>query len=63
MVNLSNIKFRYQNSDFRLELDQLEFAAGSKTAVIGPSGFGKTTLLNLISGIYLPQQGTIKVAE
>ncbi len=63
MINLSKIEFRYPNSDFHLELDQLGFAAGSKTAVIGPSGFGKTTLLNLISGIYLPQRGTVEVGD
>ena len=29
--------------------------------MIGPSGFGKTTLLNLISGIYIPQKGSVIV--
>ncbi len=44
-----------------MEFDELTFQSGSKTAVIGPSGFGKTTLLNLISGIYTPQQGSVAV--
>lgn len=61
MIHLKNIDFRYPNSDFRLEVDQLTFSSGSKTAVIGPSGFGKTTLLNLISGIYTPQKGLVEV--
>jgi len=42
-------------------LDELSFQSGTKTAVIGPSGFGKTTLLNLISAIYIPQKGSIVV--
>lgn len=63
MIDLANIKFQYPNSDFRLELDELSFSAGSDTAIIGPSGFGKTTLLNLISGIYLPQKGMVKVGN
>lgn len=61
MIKLENISFRYPNSDFKLDLGELVFEKGSKTAVIGPSGFGKTTLLNLISGIYIPQKGSIYV--
>jgi len=36
---------------------------GSKTAVIGPSGFGKTTMLNLIAGILQPDAGQVKIDE
>lgn len=61
MIALDNIVFRYPNSDFRLAFKNLSFKAGEKTAVIGPSGFGKTTLLNLISGINLPEDGQIIV--
>ena len=61
MISLTNISFQYPDSDFHLELDELSFRSGSKTAVIGPSGFGKTTLLNLISGIYTPQKGSVVV--
>lgn len=63
MITLSNIKFQYPNSDFHLELDQLQFTSGTKTAVIGPSGFGKTTLLNLVSGINIPQEGVVDVGD
>ena len=63
MINISDIDFQYPNSEFRLKIDALEFAAGSKNAIIGPSGFGKTTLLNLVSGIFIPQRGVIKVKE
>lgn len=63
MIKLRNIEFRYPNSDFHLEFDEMEFEQGSKTAIIGPSGFGKTTLLNLISGISLPQSGDILVKD
>lgn len=63
MITLSGISFHYQNSDFHLKLDELSIKSGTKTAVIGPSGFGKTTLLNLISGIYLPQNGSVMVHD
>ncbi|MCG8306747.1 MAG: ABC transporter ATP-binding protein [Cytophagales bacterium] len=46
-----------------MEIDELHFSSRSKNAVIGPSGFGKTTLLNLISGISIPQKGSVNVNE
>lgn len=61
MISLSNISFHYPQSNFRLQLDELSFHSGTKTAVVGPSGFGKTTLLHLISGIYIPQNGEVEV--
>ena len=61
MISLTDIDFRYPKSSFKLSIDKLVFPKGSKTAIIGPSGFGKTTLLNLISGIFIPQAGTVKV--
>ncbi|MFV1972523.1 MAG: ABC transporter ATP-binding protein [Thiohalobacterales bacterium] len=39
----------------------LDIARGSVTAIMGPSGTGKTTLLKLIGGQLQPQQGSIVV--
>ena len=33
--------------------------AGEICAVIGPNGAGKSSMLNVINGVYIPQQGTI----
>jgi putative ABC transport system ATP-binding protein len=41
----------------------LSIDAGQKTAVIGPSGFGKTTMLNLIAGILIPESGSVIIKE
>src|ERR687891_1547605 len=30
-------------------------------AIIGPNGAGKTSMLNVINGVYHPQQGTIRL--
>ena len=38
----------------------LNIARGKITAIMGPSGTGKTTLLRLIGGMLRPQHGTIK---
>ena len=63
MINLKDIKYSYPNSDFHLSIDQINIEQGNKTAVIGPSGFGKTTMLNLIAGIIMPDEGKITISE
>ena len=63
MIQLKDIQFQYPQSDFNLNIEYLSFAYGSKTAVIGPSGFGKTTMLNLIAGILLPELGKVSIDE
>ena len=63
MIEISDMHFHYPGSDFRLRIDELKLAGGASTAVIGPSGFGKTTLLNLMAGILLPDSGDIRVGE
>jgi branched-chain amino acid transport system ATP-binding protein len=42
-----------------LEAVSLQVRQGDIHAVIGPNGAGKTSLLNCISGLYRPQQGSI----
>ena len=61
MIRLKDLVFRYPQSDFKLEIDSLCFEVGSKTAIIGPSGFGKTTMLNLLAGILLPERGEVVI--
>ena len=41
----------------------LSFAAGDFVTIMGPSGGGKTTLLNLLAGLDLPDRGQIYLQE
>lgn len=62
MINIDALSFRYPQSEFSLSIPGLSVPKGGKVAVIGPSGFGKTTLLNLVAGILVPDSGEIRVA-
>ena len=38
-----------------------DVARGERMALIRPNGAGKTTIFKLISGVYRPQQGAIRL--
>ena len=63
MVHIDALQFSYHNKGFGLDIPELAADKCDKLAMIGPSGTGKTTLLNLIAGIVTPQAGTIDVDE
>ncbi len=62
MIKIQNLDFRYPDDGFRLTIPELTVSSCEKVAVIGPSGTGKTTLLNLIAGILTPDSGIVSVA-
>ena len=59
LVTLSDVAFSYGPGAFSLRVDTLQLARGERVACIGPSGAGKTTLVNLIAGILTPSTGTV----
>jgi putative ABC transport system ATP-binding protein len=59
MISISDLRFRYPEAEFELNVPGLSVANGETVAVIGPSGSGKTTLLHLMAGIRLPQEGKV----
>ena len=63
MIDVNDVTFAYKVGGFRMEIPKLAVEAGEKVAVIGPSGLGKTTLLNLLAGVLVPSAGRIAVAD
>jgi len=57
MVKLSNIS--YKIGDFALENISLELKKGEIVAIVGPSGAGKTLLLEIIAGLIEPTNGSV----
>lgn len=60
MIRLDHAAFRYEEMEM---LFDATFEAGSFTAIIGPSGGGKSTLLNLIAGFEQPASGRILIGD
>lgn len=60
MIRLEHVSFRYEEMEMRFDA---QFPTASFTAVIGPSGGGKSTLLNLIAGFEVPENGRVLIDE
>jgi putative ABC transport system ATP-binding protein len=61
VIALENLRFAYPGGRFRLDVPSLAVGAGERVAVVGPSGTGKTTLLNLVAGLLRPDGGRVSV--
>ena len=64
-VNTVSVKGIYKNyGDVEALRDMsLDFPKGQLTSLLGPSGCGKTTLLKIIAGLLIPNQGEVYVND
>lgn len=60
-ICLSNIHFAYEVDKPLLKNININIKKGSNIAFIGESGSGKSTLVDLIIGLYKPQNGIVKI--
>jgi ATP-binding cassette, subfamily C, bacterial len=58
-ITLDNISFSYGDGPRVLKNISLHIPAGQKVALVGASGGGKTTLVQVLLGLYTPTQGEI----
>jgi phospholipid/cholesterol/gamma-HCH transport system ATP-binding protein len=62
LVEISKMSFVHENGKAVFEDVDIIIPRGKITAIMGPSGTGKTTLLRLIGGQLAPASGTVTVA-
>ena len=60
-IKIQNLNFGYRQDQTVLEQVSLDIPRGKTTAIVGETGSGKTTLVNLIMGFYKPSSGSIQV--
>jgi ATP-binding cassette subfamily B protein len=61
-INLANVYFKYQDkNNFVLEAINLKINKGSRIGIIGKTGSGKSTLIDLIMGLLHPSNGSIEI--
>jgi ATP-binding cassette subfamily C protein len=58
-LRLENLSFAYDNAPLVLKCVDLEIKAGEKVAFVGASGGGKTTLVQIILGLYPVHAGKV----
>lgn len=60
-VELSHVRYSYDGEKDALRGVSLTIPAGQTVAFVGPSGGGKTTLANLVSRFFDPQEGAVRI--
>lgn len=61
-IECRNCQFAYgPHGPKVINIDQLEILSGERVFIHGPSGHGKSTLLNLMAGVLKPDQGDLMV--
>ncbi len=60
-VRFDDVSFRYGEEQWVLRDLTLDVAAGERVAVVGLSGAGKTTLVNLVARFYDPVSGKVEI--
>ena len=60
-VEIQNVAFSYDKSRSLIENFHLDVQPGMRIAIVGPTGYGKTTFINLLMRFYDTDSGSIRV--
>ncbi len=62
-LRMEQVSYTYENGKKALRNIDILFTKGSKTAVVGHNGSGKTTMMNLLTRMYKPTNGKILLGK
>jgi len=60
-LEVQNVQFSYDDGNRVLNSVSFEVPRGEMVGIIGPSGAGKTTIVDLLLRLFSPQKGTIRI--
>jgi len=60
-IEFEHVDFSYDGDNLVLKDINFRIEPGQRTAVVGPSGMGKTTIISLIPRFYDPRSGVVKI--
>jgi ATP-binding cassette subfamily B protein AbcA/BmrA len=62
-ISFEHVSFRYDSEDHAHTLSDISFTLepGKMTAIVGPSGGGKTTIFSVLERFYEPQEGSMQI--
>ena len=61
LLEADNVNLRFKNSEYGIKNFNFREESGNLVGILGGSGVGKTTLLNVLSGITEPQSGEVLI--
>ncbi|MFM0717648.1 ATP-binding cassette domain-containing protein [Paraburkholderia strydomiana] len=62
-VRFVDVSFSYSTRTKTIDRVSLFVPSGSKCAIVGPTGSGKTTLIRMLTGLIAPEAGTLLVGD
>ena len=60
-IEFNDVHFAYKNKDYVLKSIDFKVPSGKSVALVGPTGAGKSTIINLLTRFYEFQKGDIKI--
>lgn len=62
-VGFDRVSFKYNRNDFGIENMSFDIKKGQTIGIVGKSGGGKTTIFDLLTGLYYPQNGIVSIND